>query len=340
LVFGVPLIAGTTRSDNPADELINRIITGGLSFGIPSAIAFALVWRPIRFALCLAAVLLVGSFAPSRHGTTLEIRRNFFGTLRVTRTTDGLFTRIVHGTTLHGQQKAGAGRPVPTTYYHPTGPLGAVFAGLPADRRQRVGVVGLGAGGAAAYAQAGEHWRFYEIDPAVIRIASNPQYFTYLSTCPAAYEVVLGDARQELRKEADAAWDVLVLDAFNSDSVPVHLLTVEAMQLYLQKLAPRGVIAFHVSNRYLDLAALVARVAQTVDPSLVLRLDDDRQVSDADKAAGKTESTWVLITRDAANLPGLPDGRPNRRWQLLVAEDGPIWRDDFSNLLGVWRHGE
>ncbi|HUR53709.1 MAG TPA: fused MFS/spermidine synthase, partial [Gemmataceae bacterium] len=337
-VFGVPMVFPKATSDNPADLMLDRVVRGGLSFGVPAAVAFALVWRPVRFALCLAAVMVVGSFAPNPHGRTLETSRNFFGTLRVTRSDDGQFTRIVHGTTLHGQQKAGEGRPVPATYYHPSGPLGQVFAGLPPERRKRVGVVGLGAGAAAAYGNAGETWTFFEIDPGVVRIAQDTRYFTFLSTCPATFDIRLGDARRELQYDRDSPkFDVLVLDAFNSDSVPVHLLTVEAMRLYLSRLSDRGVIALHVSNRYLDLAPLVARVAAAVDPTLVAKWDDDRAVSDAQKAEGKTASTWVLLARRAEDVPTQPNGRLNPRWQALPAGAGPVWRDDFSNLLGVWK---
>lgn len=335
-VFGVQAVMPKVTTDNPADVMLDRVVRGGLSFGVPAAFAFALVWRPVRFALCLGAVLVVGSFAPKPHGKTLETSRNFFGTLRVTRSDDGRFTRIVHGTTLHGQQKAGEGRPVPATYYHPTGPLGQAFAGLPTERRKRVGVVGLGAGAAAAYANAGESWTFFEIDPGVVRIAQDTRYFTFLSTCPAMFDIRLGDARRELARD-ESTYDVLVLDAFNSDSVPVHMLTVEAMRLYLSRLAGNGVIVMHVSNRYLDLAPLVSRVAAAVDPSLVVKWDDDRSVNETQRADGKTASTWVVVARRAEDIPTQANGRPNARWQSLPPGIGPVWRDDFSNLLGVWR---
>jgi hypothetical protein len=335
-VFGVPVVMPKQTSDNPADQLLDRVVRGGLSFGVPAAVAFALVWRPVRFALCLGAMLLVGSFAPNPHGKTLETSRNFFGTLRVTRSDDGQFTRIVHGTTLHGQQKVGEGRPIPATYYHPSGPLGQAFAGLTRERRKRVGVVGLGAGAAAAYANPGETWTFFEIDPGVVRIAQDTRYFTFLSTCPAAFDIRLGDARRELARD-ESKYDVLVLDAFNSDSVPVHMLTVEAMRLYLSRLTENGVLVMHVSNRYLDLAPLVGRVVAAVDPTLVVRWDDDRSVSDVQKADGKTASTWVVVARRVEDTPTQANGRPNSRWQKLPPGTGPVWRDDFSNLLGVWR---
>ncbi|MEO2092279.1 MAG: fused MFS/spermidine synthase, partial [Gemmataceae bacterium] len=338
LILAVKHLLGDPQPGEEFAELVDRGVRGAAMFGLPIAAAFALAWRPVRFALSLGAVLLVGSFAPNPHGTVLETSRNFFGTLRVTVSPDGQFTRLVHGTTAHGQQRIGTvGRPEPTTYYHRKGPLGHLFEGLPADRRQRVGAVGLGAGAAAAYAGPGETWTFYEIDPAVERIARDERYFTFLSTCPAAWDVVLGDARRQLLAAPDGSFDLLILDAFSSDAVPVHLLTKEAFELYGRKLTCRGVLAFHVSNRYLDLAPLVARVATAADPHAVVRWQFD---TEDDPAEGKLKSIWVVVAKAEDDLPKLPDGRPDRRWGLLRPKPGPVWTDDFSHLLGVWKRAE
>ncbi len=321
--------------------MLLRLARGGLTFGLPCVVAFILVKRPLRFALCLAAVLLVGQFTPTEHGRTLEVSRNFFGTLRVTESDDGQFRRLVHGTTQHGQQKVtDTGRPAPTMYYHRKGPLGHLFELLPADRKRTVGAVGLGVGATAAYAEAGDDWTFYEIDPAVVRIAKDERYFTFLSTCPAEPKVVLGDARRQLANAPDASFDVMILDAFNSDAVPVHMLTVEAMRLYLRKLGPRGLIAFHVSNNFLDLPQLVNRVALAADPTLEVRWNSGLPPTDADLATGYCESHWVLIARSADDLPRTPTGKPDIRWSRLDARPGPVWTDDFSPLLGVWKRDE
>lgn len=338
LILAVKHLLGDPQPGDEFTELVDRGVRGAAMFGLPIAAAFALAWRPVRFALCLGAVLLVGSFAPNPHGTVLETSRNFFGTLRVTVSPDGQFTRLVHGTTAHGQQRIGTtGRPEPTTYYHRKGPLGHLFAGLPADRRQRVGAVGLGGGAAAAYAGPGETWTFYEIDPAVERIARDERYFTFLSTCPATWDVVLGDARRQLLAAPDDSFDLLILDAFSSDAVPVHLLTKEAFELYRRKLTRRGVLAFHVSNRYLDLAPLVARVATAADPNAVVKWQFDTEDNPAE---GKLKSIWVVVAKADDDLPKLPDGRPDLRWGLLRPKPGPVWTDDFSHLLGVWKRAE
>ena len=293
--------------------------------------AFALAWRPVRFALALGAIFLAGELDASRHGTTLEVSRNFFGTLRVTRTADG-YLNLVHGTTQHGRQKIDdADRPAPRMYYHRKGPLGRLFAALPPERRQRVGVVGLGCGAMAAYADAGQTWTFFEIDPDVVRLAQDERYFTFLARCPASWSIVVGDARRQLVRSADASFDLLVLDAFSSDAIPAHLLTREAFALYRAKLAPGGVLAFHVSNRYLDLPPLLARLA--AEANLLARYDEDTAVSDAEKADGKAPSAWVFLSADAFGSGRYP-------WRVLKPAPGPIWADDFSNLLALWKKAD
>ena len=335
LVFLVPRLLADVLPAGPADPT-DRVVRGGLTFGLPAAAAFALAWRPVRFALALAAVMLAGALDRGRGEETLAVTRDFFGTLRVTRGDDG-FVRLWHGTTQHGMQRAGdRDHPAPLMYYHRKGPLGRYFAAVPADRLRRVGVVGLGCGATAAYAHPGQDWVFYEIDPGVVRVARDERFFTFLSACRADHlNVVLGDARRRLAAESDGGFDLLVLDAFSSDAIPVHLLTAEAFRLYLDKLRPGGVLAFHLSNRYLDLPPLVARLAADADPGLVAVLDEDGAVSDTDRAAGKSPSTWVFVARRRDDL-----GANRHGLQPLRPLAGPGWTDDFSNLLEVWRAGE
>lgn len=333
LVVGVPALLPVQPGTDPDDPL-DRLVRGGLSFGLPAAFAFALVWRPVRFALCLAVLLAVGSLAPNPHGTILETHRDYFGTLRVARSADGRFHRIVHGTTLHGQQKwPFESPPEPATYYHRKGPLGRLMAMLPPDRRTRVAVVGLGCGATAAYAEAGQRWTIYEIDPAVARVARDERYFTFLKSCPAETEIVLGDARRQLRRAPDGEFDLIVLDAFSSDAVPVHLLTREAFDLVFAKLRPGGVVALHVSNRYLDLPPLVARTIAAADPDRTIVVDDDLPTDEGTRS-GQTASTWIGV------FPKVGNWKLDLRWQPLPSTVGPIWTDDFSNLLVAWRRGD
>ncbi|MDY3557993.1 fused MFS/spermidine synthase [Gemmata sp. JC673] len=369
LVLAVQHLVRVPAEPDAPDALTARLLRGGLMFGLPGAAAFALVRKPARYALALAAILAAGAFDTGHFGETLHKERNFFGVIRVTR--DGKFVKLIHGTTLHGQQRADEpGPPRPMTYYHQKGPVGHLFASLPPERVKSVGVVGLGTGAVAAYARPGQKWTFYEIDPAVVRVARDTRYFRFLSECRGACDVVLGDARRHLTKPPDGCYDVIILDGFCSDAIPVHLLTREAIALYVSKLAPRGVIAMHVSNNHLDLPPLIRRLADDHSPKLAVRYCHDVPL-DAERADGKTDSQWMLLARadadlapvlDAARAPapsplvqavaaasasvaGVEWTRPAPhtflgQWREVELEDGPIWRDDFANLLRVWKKRE
>jgi hypothetical protein len=333
LVVLTPTVLGEPPTGDAGAELLDRLIRAGITFGLPAAAAFALVWRPIRFSLALAAVFLAGSLDRGRGGETLAVTRDFFGTLRVTRNGDG-FIRLWHGTTQHGMQQDGdREHPAPLMYYHRKGPLGRYFAAIDTARLTRVGVVGLGCGATAAYAEPNQNWTFFEIDPGVVRVANDERFFTYLSTCRAGRPaVVLGDARRQLVKAPDGGFDLLVLDAFSSDAIPVHLLTGEAFRLYLAKLGPRGVLAFHLSNRYLDLPPLVARLAAETDPSLVVVLDTDLV---GERESGRSPSIWVFVAHRRDDL-----GEKRFGLSPVTPLRGPGWTDDWSNLLGVWKKGD
>lgn len=335
LSWGVPRLLTVSTGDDLGGAFMERIIRGGLIVAIPTVIAFALAWRPVRFALALGAVLIAANPERDRTGETLLIRRDFFGTLRVTQDQD--FIRIWHGTTQHGmQRRTERDQPDPLMYYHRRGPLGRYFSDAPMERIQRVGVVGLGCGAMAAYAQPHQDWTFYEIDPGVVRIAQDERYFTFLATHQAKdMHIVIGDARRTLAEDSTEPFDLLVLDAFSSDAIPVHLLTAEAFALYQSRLKPGGVLALHLSNRYLDLPPLVARLVTDAAPGWVTLLDEDLVVSDEERAAGKSASTWVFVARQ-------PDDIRERRPGLVPVTPlpGPGWRDDFSNLLTVWKTDE
>jgi hypothetical protein len=291
--------------------------------------------RPLRFAVGIGAVMLASAIFSDSSGRTLSAERNFFGTVRVVEESSGESHFLRHGSTLHGRQFTDSARACePLTYYHRAGPLGSVFAAFDAkqDSSRSVAVVGLGAGTCAAYSRAGEAWTFYEIDPAVVRVARDPASFTYLSNCAAApVSIVLGDARLRLRDAPANSYGLIVLDAFSSDSVPAHLLTREALALYLSKLAPGGVIAYHVSNRSLELERVVGGVA--ADAGLVARLFADKEY---DPEAGRDPSTWCVVARKAEDLGALSS---DARWQPLDARDYKLelWRDDFSNVVTLFK---
>lgn len=347
LVLVVPLLVAVPTEPDAPDALAARLLRGGLMFGVPAVAAFALVRKPARYALSLAALFVAGSLDSKHFGETLHMERNFFGVIRVTKSPDGKFIRLIHGTTMHGQERADekAERPRPMTYYHERGPVGHLFACLPPERTNRVGVVGLGTGAVAHYARKGEKWTFYEIDPAVVRVARDERYFRFLSKCSGECDVVLGDARRQLTKVPDDTFDVIILDGFCSDAIPVHLLTREAIALYVSKLRPGGVMALHISNNHLDLKPLIRRLADDHNPPLTVRYCHDTP-TDGERADGKTESQWMVLARTDADLAGLAVGAPlsghtkRQIWERVEWRDGPLWRDDFANLLRVWKKNE
>jgi SAM-dependent methyltransferase len=262
----------------------------------------------------------------------IHAERDFFGVLRVTHDRAERFHVLVHGDTIHGRQSLDPeDRLEPMSYYHRRGPLGQVFAALDASSSPaRVAAVGLGAGVMASYARPGDQWTFYEIDPGAIAISRDERYFTFLRDCRAAAPaIVAGDARMRLREAPARAYDLIVLDAFSSDSIPVHLVTREAITLYLDKLAPGGRIAFHVSHRLLDLKRVLGALA--ADRGLVARVREDPP--GAALARGQDSSRWVVMTRGAAELGEIG---ADSRWQPLpIALDARPWTDDFSNVLGA-----
>jgi hypothetical protein len=240
---------------------------------------------------------------------------------------------FLSGTTVHGRQSfSPAPDDTPLSYYHPTGPIGQYFRSTAADARPHaVAVIGLGAGALASYGRAGDSFTFYEIDPAVVGIASDPALFTFLRDSRAAVSTVVGDGRLALAATTER-YDTIVLDAFSSDAIPVHLITREAVDLYTHRLAAGGVLAFHISNRYLDLAPILARISS--DLGLEARYRGDTP-SRAGFAAGGVPSLWVVMG-PAASVDGAVSGLDG--WHRLRPADGsPLWTDSYSDVLSVFR---
>ncbi|MGI8597223.1 MAG: fused MFS/spermidine synthase, partial [Thermoleophilaceae bacterium] len=295
--------------------------------------------RPVRLGLGVAAFMLAGAFAFGAADETLEQGRNFFGVREVVRrevpSERAVQHRLVNGTTLHGTQYQDRKRRlVPVSYYHPTGPLGRLVGGLP-DRRllARTGVIGLGAGAMACHAREGDHFTFYEVDPAVERIARDPRLFTYLRDCPGEHEVVLGDARLSIDRDPGRRFGFIVADAFTSDAIPVHLLTREALDLYLERLDPRGVIAVNVSNRYLELERVLGTLAADRGLACFVGFEDEAAV---EGVPGKVPSSWVALARRSEDL-GVPSRDP-RRWKRCPPQQGAApWTDDYSNIISLFR---
>jgi hypothetical protein len=298
----------------------------GLAVGLCLWFAYSAT-RPIRFGLGIAAVLIVGTMTAGA-GALYE-DRSFFGVYRITG--DDQVHTLVFGETNHGSQVLGVQPPEPTTYYHPTGPVGQVFDALPEEVTSRPAVVGLGTGTMACYNKPGQQMTFYEIDPLVDSMAHNNNLFTYLRDCPGENNVVLGDARLSLGDAPDEEYGVIAVDAFSSDAIPVHLMTREAIDLYFDKLQSNGVLVMHISNRHLELEPVLGNVAQ--DAGLVCRAQYDQE---NENTPGKFVSHWVVMTREEGDLGSMAD---DARWSTCDTDaDSPVWTDDYSNLLStfVW----
>lgn len=301
--------------------------------GVGALAAFAAARRPLRLALGIAAMFVAGGVLyTGQEGRTLHTERTFFGLHRVLLDGTGRYRVLVNGSTQHGRQALDpARRREPLMYYTQSGPIGQVFTALPRKANQRVAVVGLGSGALACYQQPGESWTFYEIDPAVIRIARDPRYFTYLADCAPDAAMVVGDARLAMRSAEAGAYDLIVLDAFSSDTPPVHLLTREALALYMEKLAPGGVLAYHISNVYLDLRPVVAGIAN--DAGLLAYTRDDDRITYTELDNGKSGSRWAVLARDQADIAPLIT---DPRWRPAVLDPSlPVWTDEYSSILRI-----
>jgi SAM-dependent methyltransferase len=316
-------------------------VARGILFAVPLFLAYLASRRPRRYGLTLAALLLAAIPVPGIHGRTLHAERNFFGVVRVTDDPHGEFHRLVHGSTIHGRQAWGDPPSIePLSYYALSGPIGEVFV-LHRDHpaSQSIAIVGLGAGTLASYAHPDERWTFYEIDPAIERIARDPASFTFLRDAfpdPSRCKVEIGDARLRLADAPDRGFGLIVLDAFNSDAIPVHLMTREALALALRKLAPGGRLAFHISNRYLDLRPVLANLARDAAAPLVAWYRDDSDLSDRERERGKLQSAWVVLAARREDLGRLAE--PGSGWEALAPDpNAAVWTDDFSNVLGVFR---
>jgi SAM-dependent methyltransferase len=281
--------------------------------------------RPWFLAISTAFVLALATFVLQ---PPAEFRdRSFFGVTEVIYSPDGELKLLMNGTTVHGSQSTDAAKKrTPQSYYVRTGPVGDVFELMrPGTGETRdVAVIGLGGGAIATYVEAGTRMTFFEIDPIVIDVASDPRYFTYLADAPVRPAVVEGDARLSLAEVPSGTFDLLVMDAFSSDAIPIHLLTVEAIADEIRTVVPDGLVVFHVSNRYYDLTPPVAAAVETLGLTI---LGKDHSPG-ATHEPGETPSKWLAATADQATI----DALRAEGWQPVVAADRPF-RDDYADLL-------
>jgi hypothetical protein len=290
------------------------------------------------FATVAVALVLIRAY-PADDGR-VETVRSFFGVHKILVTPHGQYHVLMHGTTIHGAQKFQnddgtpvTGRPEPITYYHKDGGIGQAIAAVRERKGSplRVAVIGLGSGTLTCASEPGETWKFFEIDQSMVDTARDPRYFTYIENCEPDLKPVIGDARLTFAREPDGIYDLIVVDAYSSDAIPIHLATEQAMEIYKDKLAPQGAVLMHVSNRHLELASVVVGIADAND------LKSWVYNEDAGRDNEYIFSTEVVVSaREEADVGKLASSDV---WELTEADENQrVWTDDYSNVLGaVWR---
>jgi hypothetical protein len=299
---------------------------------VPTITCFLFSPRPVRFALGAGVLLIAAQSGQMYRGATLHAERTFFGVHRVSTDPEGTVRILYHGATVHGVQSTDPARATePLAYYHPSGPAGSLVAAFGQRPEKRsLALVGAGTGALAVLAGAHQRVTLYEIDPAIVRIAEEGQFFSYLANARAAHETVVGDGRLELSRST-SRYDLIVLDAFSSGTIPVHLLTREAFDLYLDRIEPRGALLFHISNRHLDLAPVLAAHARDLGLAAFAWVDVR---AEGDVEEGIFGSQWVLLARSPQDL----DYVPLAGWRPFdLSAATRAWTDDFSDLLSVQR---
>jgi len=298
-----------------------------LLFSGGAAIVGVVLYRTPRLALFVAPIAVVVA-TQQLVDQPLFRDRSFFGT-HVVVERDG-FRLYANGTTVHGAQRIsdfGTSSIKPLFYYHENGPLAQLLQSSIGAEAKSVGVVGLGIGALACFAREGQSWEFYEIDSVVDRVARDPKLFSYMQNCGQQMPTHIGDARITIAAEK-RQFDILIIDAFSSDAVPVHLLTKEAMQLYMDRLAPGGIIAYHISTRYYPLQLAIGRTADELEFAALHQFYAGQQTDDKTDSPSRV----VLVANSVEDFRQLAD---EPRWERLSSDGGRVWTDDYANLLGL-----
>lgn len=309
------------------------ILLTGLSYATRS--------YPVNLALLIGVIIFFTLGIRVLISNTLYQERSFFGVSSVRENVmlddnnrPEKYHELFHGTTQHGAQRLAKHlQTTPLTYYSRPGPMGQLFKVFDKSSQDwDIGVVGLGAGALLCYAKKQQHWTVYEIDPLVIEIAKNPKYFSYLKQCSPYSTFKVGDARRSLATEKDQKFDLLIMDAFSSDSVPIHLLTQEAIKLYFTKLKANGILAFHITNRHLALKKVISNhLSQLKLAGLIQEFKPQKQMFLV------SATDWVVMAKKAETLSPLRQSRLGNWQKLPLYFDIKPWTDDFSNIIGIWK---
>ncbi len=337
-------------------ESTERLDTWVRNLGVVALLAWTIVlWKRPLIGAAIVAFILVGNLVNTEDATSQTLR-SFFGVHKISESENGNYRILMHGTTIHGAERitpadqedddaeddapkktavadneSKKDRPTPLTYYFDGSPLAQTIdaARQKASGTTRVAVIGLGSGTLACQTKPGDQHTYYEIDPLVVRIARDPEKFTFLTKCAPDAAIVLGDARLTLVDAPDAAYDIIIVDAFSSDAIPIHLLTREAMELYARKIAANGMVVMHLSNRHLELASVVAGIAQA--NGLVMRLNDD-ETEGTDDDEYRFESTVAAAARKDEDFGVLTK---SEHWVVKAPDPAQwVWTDDYSNIVG------
>lgn len=301
-----------------------------------SLVALTCLGRPVPFTVSLAALMLsYGGWGTLAESTGDTRTRSYFGIYQVSERRDGSARVLTHGTTLHGIQNLRGQETEPTSYYARRSGVGLAFANASAlyGADARLGVIGLGSGTLSCYAEPGQRWTFYEIDPAMAEVARTR--FTFLNQCKPDARIVLGDARLTLAQAPPNSLDLLAVDAFSSDAVPTHLLTREALAVYGRAVQPSGIILFHISNRYLDLRPVIADLAADGGWTTAML---QYVPTEEEEAQNATVSVWIAMSRDAEAIDRLValSGEESMYWEVLEGQEGfPGWTDNFASILSI-----
>ncbi len=339
-IIAVALIAPSYSSGKIFTWLeTNRVYVVGAVAVVSMILAILLRADRWKLAAVVTLALVLIRMYPSDDGR-VETVRSFFGVHKIVVTPNGQYHVLMHGTTIHGAEKFRnddgtpvTGRPEPITYYHRDGGIGQAITAIRERKGAplRVAVIGLGSGTLVCAAEPGEDWKFFEIDQTMVDTARDPKYFTYIQSCQPDLEPVIGDARLTFAREPDGVYDLIIVDAYSSDAIPIHLATEEAMEIYKSKLAPHGAVVMHVSNRHLELSSVVVGIADANDMKSWVYSEDSGRDNEY-----IFSTSVVASARDEADVGKLAS---SGQWAMTEAEDDQrVWTDDYSNVLGaVWR---
>jgi hypothetical protein len=326
---------------NSIPDLLEYFDQIAISLMVMTVITFFFRNKPIAFASLTAAIIVLSLGLHGLSSHTIYQERSFFGVFSVR---DAMIEdenkqpekihELYHGTTKHGAERlAEALQTVPYMYYSRPGPMGQLFKEFDGQNQNwTIGTVGLGAGALLCYSKPQQQWTIYEIDPLVIKIAQNPDYFHYLELCGKHTQIKVGDARLSIAAEPAQKFDLLIMDAFSSDSVPTHLLTQEALQLYFSKLKPSGILAFHITNRHLLIKKVISDHAQKLKFAALIQ-----EFKPQDEQPLIVATDWVVMAQNPQNLEILAQSQLGHWEKLPLYFDMKPWTDDFTNIIDIWK---